>query len=185
MKKTLSAFTLAATASLLTACGGSDTVTLAVDTTPTQNVVEIAASNPDFSTLVTAVQSAGLADTLATTQDITVFAPTNAAFDSTLGELGITAEQLLANNDLTTTVLQYHVVGQKIDAAAALQSNDVEITTLQGGKFTVKVDGSNVSLVDACNRTVKVVKTDIMATNGIIHVIDKVLLPANCPTTAQ
>jgi|GEM_PF-1110317 len=142
---------------------------------PSQNVVEIAIDNPDFSTLVTAVSTAGLVETLSGDGPFTVFAPTNAAFAAALAELGLTAEQLLADTDLLTSILTYHVVAGKVFSGDL--SDGMIVPTLNGETFTVNIGVSGVSLTDSLGRTVNVVATDIEGTNGVIHVIDNVLLP--------
>lgn len=135
----------------------------------TQDIVDIAASNPDFSTLVAAVKAAGLVDALKGDGPLTVFAPTNAAFEKLPAG---TVEELLKpeNKDKLVSILTYHVVpGQvkstdvvKVDSATSLQGQDIAVSTKYG---KVKVDNANV------------IKTDIMASNGVIHVIDTVILP--------
>ncbi|WP_439106869.1 fasciclin domain-containing protein [Congregibacter sp.] len=141
------------------------------DEMPTQNIVEIAAGNPDFSTLVAAVQAAGLVDVLAGEGPFTVFAPTNAAF-AKLPEGTVETLLLPENKDQLTAVLTYHVVAGKvmaaevvtIDSAATVQGEAVSISTSDAG---VMVDGAMV------------VMTDIEALNGVIHVIDTVILPGS------
>lgn len=106
----------------------------------------------------------------------TVFAPTNGAFAAALTALGMTADQLLADTELLTSVLTYHVVSGAVDAATVVGLT--EATTLNGAKISIKVVDGTVLL----NDTVKVTTTDIQACNGIIHVIDAVLLPPAAPT---
>ena len=138
-----------------------------------QNIVEIAAGDDRFETLVTAVQAAGLVETLQRDGPFTVFAPTDDAFaalpDGTL-------EALLADTDTLTKILTYHVVPGKVMAADVVGLNGQEAATVQGENVMVKVDGGNVMINDA-----NVIITDIEASNGIIHVIDKVIIP---PTVA-
>ena len=135
------------------------------------NIVDVAKSNPDFSILVEAVVAAGLADTVATTKNITVFAPTNAAFANLLTELGMTKAQLFANKPLLQSVLTYHVL------PATVMAKDVKpgmVKTLQGQNVMVT---SNGKLQDANGRIANIVTTDIKASNGVVHVIDRVILP--------
>jgi uncharacterized surface protein with fasciclin (FAS1) repeats len=140
----------------------------ATDTT----IVDIAASNPDFSTLVTAVQAAGLAETLAGPGPYTVFAPTNDAFAKLPAG---TVETLLepANKDQLTSILTYHVVPAEVMAADVTAG---DVTTVNGATFSVSTDGG-VIISDGQGGTANVVQTDIVASNGVIHVIDAVLLP--------
>jgi len=133
-----------------------------------QTIVDIAAGNPDFSTLVTAVKAAGLAETLSGDGPFTVFAPTNAAFAKLPAG---TVEDLLKpeNKDKLTAILTYHVVAGEVKAADV-----VKLTTANtvNGK-AVTIDAS--SGVKVNNATVTA--TDIDASNGVIHVIDTVILP--------
>jgi uncharacterized surface protein with fasciclin (FAS1) repeats len=130
-------------------------------------IVDIAAGNEDFSTLVTAVTAAELVETLAGEGPFTVFAPTNAAFDK-LPEG--TLESVLADPEQLTSILTYHVVPGKVMAEDIV--NVTSVTTVQGQDATVKVVEGEVMINDA-----KVVAPDIEASNGVIHVIDTVLLP--------
>ena len=135
---------------------------------PKQNVVEIAAGNKDFSTLVAAVKAAGLAETLSGKGPFTVFAPTNEAFAKLPKG---TVEGLLKpeNKEKLAAILTYHVVAAKV-MAADVKSGKVK--TVNGKEFEVKVADGTVTVDGA-----KVVKTDIVGTNGVIHVIDTVILP--------
>jgi len=137
-----------------------------------KTVVETAIANPDFSILVEAVTAADLGATLSGAGPFTVFAPTNAAFASLLTELGISKEALLANKTLLTQVLTYHVVsGRVLKAEVPVGS---AIKTVQGETFTID---SSLNVNDQRARKAKIVATDVLASNGVIHVIDKVILP--------
>ena len=142
--------------------------------TSSMTVTEIAASNPDFTTLVAAVEAAGLTETLSGTGPYTVFAPTNDAFDA-LPEG--TVETLLKpkNQDQLAAILAYHVVEGKVMAADVQPG---EVTTVNGATFEVStgMDGG-VEITDGQGNTANVTTTDIEASNGVIHVIDAVLLP--------
>lgn len=153
---------------LLQACGGSDDE-------PDRNIVELAQSNPDLSILVEAVVAADLAPTLSTGM-LTVFAPTNAAFVALLGELGVTKDALLANKPLLRAVLTYHVLSSKVER------NEVPlgkaITPVAGGFF--KIESANgLKITDGRNRVTTITATDIQASNGVVHLVDRVLLPAD------
>jgi uncharacterized surface protein with fasciclin (FAS1) repeats len=132
-----------------------------------QTIVDIAASNPDFSTLVTAVTAAGLVDTLNSEGPFTVFAPTNEAF-AALPEGQLDA--LLANKEQLAAVLTYHVVAGKVMAADVVDLTSA--TSVQGEPITITATADGVRVNDA-----NVTATDIEASNGVIHVIDKVILP--------
>jgi len=130
-------------------------------------VVVVASSNPDFSTLVTAVKKAGLVATLNQPGPYTVFAPTNEAFAK------IPADQLnaiLADKAQLTKILTYHVVPGKV-MAADLQPEQM-VKTVEGQNLDIKVT-NGAATVNGCN----IVKTDVTASNGVVHVIDCVLLP--------
>jgi len=135
-----------------------------------KTIVETAIAADGFDTLVAAVKAAGLVDTLSSEGPFTVFAPTDEAF-SKLPEG--TLETLLKpeNKDQLISILTYHVVSGKVPASAVV--NVDEAATVQGSAVSVKVEDGSVLLNDSS----KVVKTDIMCSNGIIHVIDSVLLP--------
>lgn len=159
---------LGAGSTLLAACGNDDD-----DDHEDRNIVQVAQSLPDFSILVEAVVAADLATTLSGPGPFTVFAPTNAAFAALLTELGVTKAALLADKPLLTTVLTYHVVAGRVLRAQVPVGTP--ITTVQGGSFTV---GSDLVITDQRGRRSAITATDVMASNGVIHVIDKVLLPA-------
>ncbi|MFD2166121.1 fasciclin domain-containing protein [Thalassotalea euphylliae] len=142
-----------------------------------KDIVDVAASNDSFTTLVAAVKAAGLVDTLKGDGPFTVFAPTNEAFAKLPAG---TVESLLKpeNKDKLVAILTYHVVPGKvyakqvvnIDSATSVQGANIDITAMNG---KVKVDNANV------------IKTDIKASNGVIHVIDSVILPTDKATTAK
>lgn len=171
--KRLAAF---ATVALVAACGGSND-DAPPPPTPVGNVVQVAQGNPDFSILVEAVTAADLGATLSGPGPFTVFAPTNAAFAALLTELGVTKAQLLADKALLTSVLTYHVLPARVFKAGI--PFGAHITTVQGGFFKIEESGTAVVITDARNRTSNIVATDIRANNGIVHAIDKVLLPGN------
>jgi transforming growth factor-beta-induced protein len=141
--------------------------------TEDQTIVEVASANPEFSTLVAALTAANLTAPFDSCDDAdtTVFAPTNAAFAAALTALGLTAEQLLADTATLTSVLTYHVVPGAVNAATVVTLDSA--TTLNGADIAIDVVNGGVVL----NGTVNVVTTDIVTCNGIIHVIDAVLLP--------
>lgn len=151
------------TTSTTMASEGSET-TMAGET---GTIVDIAAGNPDFSTLVELVTAAGLGETLAGEGPFTVFAPTNSAF-AALDPA--TVEALKADpQGALTEVLKLHVISGKVDAAAATAAAGTCVETL-GGKVKVEKSGDSLTIGGA-----PIVTTDIMASNGIIHVIDGVI----------
>jgi uncharacterized surface protein with fasciclin (FAS1) repeats len=163
--KVLAAVSILATAA---ACGSDDD-----DDSRDRNVVQQAQADSRFSILVQAVAAADLVPTLSGAGPFTVFAPTNEAFAALLAELGVTQAQLLADKALLTKVLTYHVVSGRVLKADVPVG--VPIATVEGGTFTV--DAALV-ITDERARTSQIVETDIEVSNGVIHAIDKVILPA-------
>jgi uncharacterized surface protein with fasciclin (FAS1) repeats len=131
------------------------------------NVVQVATSAGQFKTLVALVKQAGLAGALST-KTVTVFAPTDAAFAKVPKA---TLAKLKKDRALLKRVLLYHVVAGRVPAAKAVTLSEAK--TLEGSSLAIRVTGSTVTVGGA-----KVLKTDIAARNGIIHVIDRVLIPA-------
>jgi uncharacterized surface protein with fasciclin (FAS1) repeats len=155
---------------LVAACGGSD------DPHPI-NIVETAQSDARFSILVEAVVAADLASTLSGPGPFTVLAPTNDAFAALLTELGLTKQQLLADKALLTSVLTYHVLAGKVNKADVPIGKAIK--TLQGGIFKIDAVGAALRVTDGRNRNATIILTDLATSNGVIHAIDRVLLPAN------
>jgi uncharacterized surface protein with fasciclin (FAS1) repeats len=165
----------------LAACGSSTSSSTtsapaAASSTPASSapaaagtIVDVAAANPDFSTLVAAVKAAGLAETLSGTGPFTVFAPTNEAFAKL--PAGLVDKLLLpANKDVLAKILTYHVVASKVMAADV---KDGKVATVEGSEITLNTM-NGVTVNDA-----KVTAADVAASNGVIHVIDTVLVPAD------
>jgi len=141
------------------------------------DIVDTAVAAGDFDTLVSAVQAAGLEETLRGEGPFTVFAPTDAAFEALPAG---TVDALLADptGDLAD-ILTYHVVEGEVMAADVAGLAGQEVATVNGASFTVNVaDDGAVSLTDAAGNEVAVTQTDVEASNGVIHVIDAVLMPA-------
>lgn len=155
---------------LLAGCGGGDDP-------PPLDIVQTAQATPEFSTLVQAVSAAGLVPTLQGAGPFTVFAPTNAAFAALLTELGVTLEQLVADQALLRSVLTYHVLPDLVAASQVPAGR--AITTVQGGVFKIDPVNGGLRITDGRNRTATITATDIAARNGVIHRIDRVLLPAD------
>lgn len=169
MFKWIQSLVVVGTVSFLAACGGGSD--------DPDNVVDLVQSDPKFSILSEAVVAADLTSTLKGAGPFTVFAPTNDAFAALLGELGVTKAQLLADKALLTAVLTYHVLPARVPKSAVPAGR--AITTVQGGIFKVDAVGADLVITDGRNRTAKIIATDTAAPNGLIHTIDKVLLPAN------
>lgn len=148
---------------------------------PAKDIIDNAVNSKSHTTLVAAVKAAGLVDTLKTAGPFTVFAPTNDAFEN-LPEG--TVETLLKpeSKDTLTKVLTYHVVPGNLDLRAvnkALKANGgtVELATVAGDKLTFTSNGHNLIVKDAKGGVANIVTYDVYQSNGVIHVIDKVLLP--------
>jgi len=155
----------------------TDTMAPAADAT----VVAVAQGNPDFSTLVSAIQSAELVDTLNGAGPFTVFAPTNAAFEKIPADTR-TGLMQPDQRDALTGILTYHVVPGRVDAAALTQQieqggGSATLTTVEGGTLTATVVDGTVTLTDEAGNTSKVVMADVAASNGVIHAIDTVVMP--------
>jgi uncharacterized surface protein with fasciclin (FAS1) repeats len=146
-----------------------------------KTIVDIAVGSNDHTTLVAAVTAAGLVETLQSKGPFTVFAPVNAAF-AKLPE-GTVATLLKPENKATLTkVLTYHVIAGNLDAAAVVKAitdggGKVEVTTVSGGKLTVSLKDGKVILTDENGGVATVLVTDLKGDNGVIHVIDSVVLP--------
>ena len=143
-------------------------------TTASKNVVQIAEHNPQLSTLVAAIKAAGLVHTLEGNGPFTVFAPTNRAFAALpKGTLKTLLEP--ANKGELASILTYHVV------PGALKASQIQpgmVKTVKGASFTVSTANGKVTITDGKGSTVQVIKANIGASNGVIHVINGVLLPA-------
>jgi len=142
----------------------------------TADIVDTALAAGAFTTLAAALTAADLVETLKGTGPFTVFAPTDAAFAKLpAGTLEALLEDPTAQ---LTQILTYHVVPGDVRAATVVTLDGEKVGTVQGGELTVEVAGGQVSLVDAAGNHVNVITTDVVASNGVIHVIDAVLLPA-------
>lgn len=133
-----------------------------------KTIVEIAASDKRFTTLVSLVQEAGLADELSS-GELTVFAPTNKAFNKLPRK---TLRAVKHDKDLLISVLTYHVVAGEVPASEVVKLDGKSVETLNGKSVKIRVRGKKVRVNKA-----KVTQTDVQASNGVIHVIDRVLVP--------
>lgn len=141
---------------------------------PSQTIVDLALATPQLSTLVAAVTEAGLVETLSGEGPFTVLAPDDDAFAAALEALNLTAEELLAREDLGD-ILTYHVIGANV-LSSDLSDGQV-VTTVQGGTLTVNITDDGVFFVDANGGRAQVTTADVEASNGVVHIIDAVLLP--------
>ena len=148
---------------------------------PSKNIVENAVNSKDHTTLVAAVKAAGLVETLEGAGPFTVFAPTNEAFNKLPAG---TVETLVKpeNKAKLTTILTYHVVSGKLDSKALADmitagNGTAELTTVQGGKLWVMMKGKHFIMKDENGGMAKITIQDVYQSNGVIHVIDMVLMP--------
>ncbi len=191
MRRILPVAAVIALAITTAACGSDDADTAASSAAPattsaapspspsesmaSADSVDTAVAAGDFTTLAAALTAAGRVDTLTGAGPFTVFAPTDDAFAKLPAG---TVDTLLKDpkGDLTQ-ILTYHVVPGKVMAADVVKLDGQKVKTVQGGELTVGVDGDKVTLTDAAGNTVNVTATDVEASNGVIHVIDAVLMP--------
>jgi uncharacterized surface protein with fasciclin (FAS1) repeats len=176
--KKLSVITLAAGAAVFAA---KNPVVGGQEMFPTKNIVENAVNSADHTTLVAAVKAAGLVETLQGAGPFTVFAPTNAAFSKLPAG---TVDTLLKpeNKDTLTKVLTYHVVAGRMSAmdlkkAIKAGKGTAELHTVSGGKLWAMMKGNMIELKDEKGGTATVTQADVFQSNGVIHVIDAVVLP--------
>lgn len=148
---------------------------------PNRTIVENAVNSKEHTTLVAAVKAAGLVETLSGAGPFTVFAPTNAAFAKLPAG---TVDTLLKpeNKAMLTSVLTYHVVPGRLTAADLARQiragrGSATLTTVQGGKLTARMQGKNIVLIDAKGGRATVTQADVLQSNGVIHVTNRVSLP--------
>jgi uncharacterized surface protein with fasciclin (FAS1) repeats len=169
MKYLRNFLTVAVLLSALVIVGCSDDNNSTGPNVPTMNIVETAIDAGDFTVLVAAVQAAGLVDLLTGDEELTVFAPTDDAFAALPDG---TIDALLADPETLASILAYHVVSGSVIAEQVVTFESVE--TLNGQSATITVDNDGSVMIDNAN----IIVTDILTTNGIIHVIDAVILPS-------
>ena len=148
---------------------------------PTKTIVGNAVNSPEHTTLVAAVKAAGLVDTLSGAGPFTVFAPTNAAF-AKLPAGTVDTLLLPQNRAMLQSVLTYHVVPGRVVAADLMRlisegGGQAQLTTAQGGTLTARMMGDRVMLTDAKGGASYVTQANVMQSNGVIHVVDSVVLP--------
>ena len=148
---------------------------------PSKNIIENAVASKDHTTLVAAVKAAGLVDTLSGPGPFTVFAPTNAAFAKLPAG---TVDNLVKpeNKETLTTILTYHVVSGAMDSKAIAKAikaggGKAVLKTVQGGELTATMGGGKLKLIDAKGGASTVTIKDVKQSNGVIHVVDTVLMP--------
>lgn len=177
----LASFSLAIAMSATSVAAMADVMVGGAAMLPSRDIIDNAVNSKDHTTLVAAVKAADLVDTLKGPGPFTVFAPTNAAFDALPAG---TVDTLLKpeNKGMLTTILTYHVVPGKWDATALSKmikdgKGKAIVKTVSGGTLTAKSNGKKIMLTDEKGGTATVTIADVYQSNGVIHVIDKVLLP--------
>lgn len=149
---------------------------------PNKNIVENASQSADHTTLVTAVKAAGLVDTLSGPGPFTVFAPTNAAFDKlpagTVDTLVKPESKKALSGILTYHVVSGHMMAADLTKAIENGGGTAKLTTVAGGTLTATQSGGTITLKDAKGGTSTVTQGDVMQSNGVIHVVDTVLMPS-------
>ena len=170
MNKRIATIAVLAASAVLATSGVASAATAAPHARTSQNIVQVASGAPQFSTLVSLIKKAGLVKTLSGKGPFTVLAPTNAAFAKVPKA---TLNALAANKAALAKVLTYHVIAGKAPASAVVKLDGQDVKTVEGSTIAVSVKGGKVYL----NGTTKVTKTDIPASNGVIHQINGVLLP--------
>lgn len=148
---------------------------------PSKNIIENAVNSKDHTTLVAAVKAAGLVETLQSEGPFTVFAPTDAAF-AKLPAGTVDALVKPENKATLTGILTYHVVAGKLDSKELAKwikkgNGTAELTTVAGGKLWVMMDGKDIIIKDEKGGMAKVTIKDVYQSNGVIHVIDTVVMP--------
>ena len=148
---------------------------------PNKNIIENAVNSKDHTTLVAAVKAAGLVETLQGSGPFTVFAPVNAAFDALPAG---TVDTLLKpeNKGTLTSVLTYHVIAMRLNSKALERmikqgGGRAVLKTVQGGDLTATMSGGDINITDAKGNTARITITNVNQSNGVIHVVDRVLLP--------
>ena len=177
----LASFSLAVVMSAVSVASMAQVMVGGAPMLASKDIIDNAVNSKDHTTLVAAVKAAGLMDTLKGAGPFTVFAPTNMAFGALPAG---TVDTLLKpeNKPLLTQVLTYHVVAGKHDAASIAKmvadgKGMAQLKTVQGGTLTAKTQGKGVVVMDEKGGTAQVTIADVVQSNGVIHVIDKVLMP--------
>lgn len=165
-----SATTEAAGSSASTTMAGGSSASSTTAAAGEGTIVDVATEAGDFTTLLAAAQAAGLVETLSGPGPLTVFAPTDEAFATALETLGLTADELLADTPTLTSILTYHVVEGEVLSTDL--TDGMKAPTVNGAELTVGIAGSTVTVDDATVTT-----ADVKASNGVIHIVDGVLLP--------
>lgn len=153
--------------------GSSSTLGTIGGPTAAGTVLDVADSNPDLSTFRALAHAAGWDTVLGNPGPYTIFAPTNSAFDAALQHLGKTSDQLFADVDLAAQLLTNHILAGRLPSGTVYTLNAKQVPTMNGTRLAVSVDNSQLFVDDA-----NVIAFDLEAANGVIHIIDQVLIPS-------
>jgi len=156
--------------------GGSDT-TVGTRVNDAKSIMNQAESRTDLSIFVEAVNACGLHDQLDSSGSNTAFAPTNDAFNALLGELGVSKDQLFANKATLNAIVRFHILGRVLFTEAIVEGHAID--NIGGGFFKIDKTNNVFTATDGRNRLCRLVSTDVTALNGVLHTLDKVMLPAN------
>ncbi|MDM0045532.1 fasciclin domain-containing protein [Variovorax dokdonensis] len=165
-------------AALLQACGGGGGDSISSEINDRKNLMQLSESKPELSVWVEAINTAGLRERLSQSGSNTAFAPTNDAFNALLGELGVSKDQLFADKQTLTAVLNFHILGKTMLRETIPEGEAIE--PIGGGFFKIDDVGNNtLQFTDGRSRTGRVISTDSLAANGVLHTLDRVMLPEN------
>ena len=175
----------------LPGCGGGGNADKTVGTQldERKNLMNLAESKPELSVFVEAVNACGLRATLEASGTNTAFAPTNDGFNALLGEMGKTKDQLFADKATLTVILKFHILAKAQFTEAIVEGHAID--PIGGGFFKIDKENNVFKATDGRNRVCTLVGTDIVALNGVLHTLDRVMLPANkdivvtCEATPQ
>jgi uncharacterized surface protein with fasciclin (FAS1) repeats len=163
---------------LLSACGGGgDDKTVATQVDEAKSVMNQAEAKPECSIFVEAVKACGLASTLDDSGTVTAFAFTNDGFNATLAELNVSKDQLFADKTTLTAIVKCHIMSKAQFTEAIVEGHTLD--TIGGGFFKIDKENNVFTATDGRNRQCKLISTDVVALNGVLHTVDKTMLPAN------
>ena len=157
--------------------GGGDDKTIGTQVDEAKSIMNQAESRPDLSIFVEAVNACGLHDQLDSSGSNTAFAFTNDAFNAMLGELNVSKDQIFADTTSLTAIVKFHILGRALFTEAIVEGHAID--NIGGGFFKIDKENNVFKATDGRNRVCTLVGTDVVALNGVLHTIDKVMLPAD------